>query len=100
MAYSVNYDIAEDKDAYYLTAHLALAIALVAGAKQIFDWSMTKRAKYGVAALVLVVALAPSSFGALYFEVNKSRYLIARDFVDLLPQACVLFEQILHVVLE
>jgi tetratricopeptide (TPR) repeat protein len=82
VAYSVNYDIAEDKDAYYLTTQLALAIALAAGAKQIFEWSSAKGEKYAAVALILLVSLAPVTFATHHFEVNKSRYLIARDFVE------------------
>ncbi|MEW6733947.1 MAG: tetratricopeptide repeat protein, partial [Acidobacteriota bacterium] len=82
VAYALNYEIAEDKDAYYLTTHLALAIALGVGAKHLFDLLSMRGAKFAMAIIILLAALPPINFAAHYFENNKRNYTIARDFVE------------------
>jgi tetratricopeptide (TPR) repeat protein len=75
LAYCLGYEIAEDKDAYYLPTFISMAIAAGLGAQ----WLLS-RAGYipaGVALLVPVLALV----GNLPYN-NRSSYFIARDYVD------------------
>lgn len=85
LTYALGYDIAEDKDAYYLPVFIAMAIAAGFGA----EWSIKKvmstsvspgvarPAKVAALLLVPIVALA----GNLPYD-NRSRYYIAHDYAD------------------
>lgn len=82
VAYSINYEIAEDKDAYYLPTHLACALMLGIG----FQFLVEEARLFGKAALavagVAIVALPVVCFGLHFHENNKRNYLIARDYVE------------------
>jgi hypothetical protein len=85
VVYSSGYDIAEDKDAYYLPAFMSIVIAAGFGA----EWFITKvisgrpgskAARYIAAALVLLVPAA--ALASNYRYNNRNRYFIAQDYVD------------------
>ncbi|HTF37989.1 MAG TPA: DUF2723 domain-containing protein, partial [Blastocatellia bacterium] len=85
LAYSLGYEIAEDKDAYYLPAFIAMTIAAGFGT----EWFINKVVSAGViskaprsiaAALVLLAPIAALA-GNLPYD-NRSRYFIAQDYVD------------------
>lgn len=85
MAWALNYEIAEDKDAYYLPTFLTLAMAAGYGFAWLANWLRATRLPMKaatVAALVMALLLptvaAASNFG---FD-NRHRYLIARDYVE------------------
>ncbi len=80
IAYSFCYEIAEDKDAYYLTTNLALGIALSVGLIKLFE---NFAQKSFATMLLVVIGLIPAlNFAVHYKENNKRNYLIARDFVE------------------
>jgi hypothetical protein len=83
LLYSLNYEIAEDKDAYYLPVFIAAAIAAGFGAKQLIDSAAKKQLRYclPLSAIALLVAPAVALIGNLPFN-NRSRYFIAQDYVE------------------
>jgi tetratricopeptide (TPR) repeat protein len=85
LAYALNYEIAEDKDAYYIPAFMAMAIAACFGAA----WLIQKARLIGLpskAALslaLIVITIAPlASLAGSYAYNNRSRYYIAQDYVE------------------
>jgi tetratricopeptide (TPR) repeat protein len=85
LAYSLGYDIAEDKDAYYLPTFIALAIAIGFGV----EWIINKvplgqiAGKPAASVVALVLLLTPIlGFAGNWPYDNRSRYYIARDYVD------------------
>jgi len=85
LAYSLGYEIAEDKDAYYLPALIAMTIAAAFGAewfinKAISTLVASKAPRSIAAALVLLVPIAALAGNWSYD--NRSRYFIAQDYVD------------------
>lgn len=82
VAYSVSYEIAEDKDAYYLTTNFALAIAISGAMLQLFEKLAEKGKPFAIALLIFLVLLPVLNFTNHYSQNNKRNYLIARDFVE------------------
>jgi tetratricopeptide (TPR) repeat protein len=85
LGYSLGYEIAEDKDAYYLPAFLAMAIAAGFGAEWFIKQARLRRptskfAQTIAGAIILSVPVA-ALVGNLPYN-NRSHYLIARDYVD------------------
>lgn len=85
LAYSLGYEIAEDKDAYYLPTFIAMTIAAGFGAEWLIKMIISagkapKSAGVVAAALVLSVPIAALA-GNLPYD-NRSRYFIAKDYVD------------------
>ncbi|MGB9180471.1 MAG: DUF2723 domain-containing protein [Pyrinomonadaceae bacterium] len=84
MAYALNYDIAEDKDAYYLPTFIALAIAAGLGVRWLIQLAAAKHmlAKRVYVTTALAVLLIPliALAGNLPFN-NRSRDFIAHDYV-------------------
>jgi tetratricopeptide (TPR) repeat protein len=85
LVYSLGYEIAEDKDAYYLPAFTAATIAAGFGA----EWFIYKvisacpglnAARSTAAALVLLMPIV--AFLANLPYDNRSRYFIAQDYTD------------------
>ncbi len=83
LAYSLGYEIAEDKDAYYLPVFIAMAIAAGFGAKWFITKVMTsvppQRAALSGAA-VLVVPLVALAANLPYN--NRAHYYIAHDYTE------------------
>jgi tetratricopeptide (TPR) repeat protein len=79
VAYCLCYEIAEDKDAYYLPSFIALAIAAGLGLRWLleFPWVKLKPARALPVLLLPAVALA----GNWRFN-DRSRYFIAHDYVE------------------
>lgn len=85
LIYALSYEIAEDKDAYYLPVFIALAIAAGFGAEWIIKSTKAARLpatipRYAFAALVFIVPVVALA-GNLPFN-NRSRYFIAKDYVE------------------
>ncbi len=84
LAYTMSYDIAEDKDAYFLPVHVAVAIAAGFGAQ----WVIERAARFSRARLVAAVASAclfavPAvALATNYSYNNRHNYWIAHDYVD------------------
>lgn len=85
LAYSLWYEIAEDKDAYYLPAFIAIAIAAGFGT----EWSINKvasarfssKAAQSVAVVLVSLVLIAALAGNWSYN-NRSRYFIAQDYVE------------------
>lgn len=84
--YSTSYEIAEDKDAYYLPTFAAMAIAGAFAGEWLLvrGLSLSRLPRAASLALVSVALLlggVMALFGNLPFN-NRSRYFIAQDYVD------------------
>lgn len=86
VAYATSYEIAEDKDAYYLPAFLAMVVTTAFAC----DWLTSRfpvlgrlslRTRAVVASVILLLAPAAAVFGNLSFN-NRSRYFVAQDYVE------------------
>ena len=85
VAYGVSYFIAEDKDAYYLPAFIALAIAAAFGLRRLLGVSVFKRESPTALALVtaILVLIAPAVGLAPNWSFNNRRhYFSAHDYVE------------------
>jgi tetratricopeptide (TPR) repeat protein len=85
LAYALGYEIAEDKDAYYLPAFLAMVIASGFGARWLIEqarlrWPASNFARAVAIVIVLAVPLAALA-GNLPYN-NRRHYFIGRDYVD------------------
>ena len=85
IVYGVSYSIAEDKDAYYLPAFLALTIAAAFGLRWLIGLAVLKResvigARLTTAALVLVIPAC--TLAANWSFNNRKQYFIAHDYVE------------------
>jgi hypothetical protein len=85
LAYDLNYEIAEDKDAYYLPVFVSIAIAAGLGIRWLIQVVISKPMPIAkpslVAASVLLVAWAIAFTGNWPFN-NRRRYFIAHDYVE------------------
>jgi hypothetical protein len=85
LAYSLSYEIAEDKDAYYLPAFIAIAIAAGFGFRWLIQFVGSRRAltgaPYAVGATAIVLALTVA-FAANWPFNNRRHYFIAHDYVE------------------
>ncbi|MFY9608728.1 MAG: DUF2723 domain-containing protein [Blastocatellia bacterium] len=84
--YSTGYEIAEDKDAYYLPTFAGIAFA----SAFVVEWlvirylrlsRLPRAASVALVSLVLLLAPTLGFFGNLGFN-NRSRYFIAQDYVE------------------
>src|SRR5207342_1245871 len=67
LAYSLSYEIAEDKDAYYLPAFIAIAIAVGLGVRWLVQLAASKRSPIWtpyVAAATAIVLTTTTAFAA------------------------------------
>lgn len=86
LAYNVNYEIAEDKDAYYLPVFLSFTLASAFGVRSVIEWLFRKPwrtlwPKRAIAA-ALVVAIPGVAFASNLAFDNRRDYFIARDYVE------------------
>ena len=85
LAYALGYDIAEDKDAYYLPAFIAIAIAGGFGLRWVIQSCAARpwprKRVYFVAALSVLLASAIALAGNWPFN-NRRHYFIAHDYVE------------------
>jgi len=85
LAYSLSYEIAEDKDAYYLPAFIAMAIAAALGVRwliQLFAPTRSPPWKPYVAAASAVVLTSATAFAANWPFNDRKHYFIADDYVE------------------
>lgn len=78
--YAVNYDIAEDIEAYYLPTFLVTAFWLGLGAAQVLAWAADKSPGSLAVATVLLVLSPLAPLWANYHVNDKSDYYIAYDY--------------------
>lgn len=83
VGFSAIYDIAEDKDAYYLTTYLVLAVALGAAARHLARSAFVRGRRIAAAALLLALAALPAANSAMHrFANDRSHYLLGRHYVE------------------
>ena len=84
-AYDFSYEIAEDKDAYYLPVFVSIAIAAGFGIRWLIQLtaarSMSLRTSYSVAAIAVLLTSA-IAFSANWPFNNRRHYFIAHDYVE------------------
>jgi hypothetical protein len=85
LAYSQSYEIAEDKDAYYLPAFISIAIAAGFGIRWLIQLAASKPSpawrRYVVGAIAIVLTSA-TAFAANWPFNNRRHYHIADDYVE------------------
>lgn len=84
LAYALGYDIAEDKDAYYLPAFMSIAIGAGFGLRWVIQFCARPWPGKGVhfaAALAVLLASAIALAGNWPFN-NRRHYFIAHDYVE------------------
>jgi hypothetical protein len=90
LAYALSYEIAEDKDAYYLPTIISIAIAAGLGIRWLIQSAASKPVPVGkpslVAAVVVVLTCAIALTANWPFN-NRRRYFIAHDYVENLLSA-------------
>ena len=84
LAYTLNYEIAEDKDAYYLPVFVALSVAAGIGFHSFLQNIWAKRSLTAARPFISsTVALVPALALATNWSFNnRSHYFIAHDYVE------------------
>jgi tetratricopeptide (TPR) repeat protein len=85
VAYGISYEIAEDKDAYYLPTFISVAIAVAFGVRWLVQLSASKAMtlqKTYWAAVTAVLLTSATAFAANWPFNNRRHYFIARDYVE------------------
>ena len=85
LAYCLSYDIAEDKDAYYLPTFISIAITAGFGIHWLIQVATTRTAPMGksyIAGAVAIVLTATTAFAANWPFNNRRHYFIADDYVQ------------------
>lgn len=91
LAYAFSYEIAEDKDAYYLPAFFAIAIAAGFGIRWLIQWVVVSKPTligrtYLIAAIAVLLPVTIEVAGNWPFN-NRRHYFIAHDYVENLLSA-------------
>src|SRR5437660_295876 len=85
LAYDLSYQIAEDKDAYYLPVFISIAIAAGLGIRCLIQMNVSKSTAannpYWVAAIALLLVSATAFAANLPFN-NRRHYFIAHDYAE------------------
>jgi len=85
LAYALSYEIAEDKDAYYLPTFIAIAIATGFGIRWLVHLTILKSMplarSYWVAAIAVLMTFATALAANWPFN-NRRHYFIAHDYVE------------------
>src|SRR6476659_2254057 len=85
LAYALSYEIAEDKDAYYLPAFISIAIAAGLGFRWLIQLAPARRSPMWtpcVAAATAIVLTSVTAFAANWPFNNRRHYFIADDYVE------------------
>jgi hypothetical protein len=85
LAYALSYEIAEDKDAYYLPTFISIAIAAGLGIRWLVQRAVSKSlpvVKPSLAAAIAVLVVCIIALTANWPFNNRRRYFIAHDYVD------------------
>jgi Protein O-mannosyl-transferase TMEM260-like len=85
LTYALSYEIAEDKDAYYLPAFISIAIAAGFGIRWLIQIAASTRSPMRrpyVAAATVVVLTSVTAFAANWPFNNRRHYFIAEDYVE------------------
>ena len=90
VAYTLGYDIAEDKDAYYLPTFVAVATAAGYGLRSLFEFALSRRwstQKIHLLAAFLVVLVPAIALASNWPFNNRRQYFIAQDYVENIQSA-------------
>jgi hypothetical protein len=90
LAYALSYEIAEDKDAYYLPTFISIAIAAGFGIRWLIQLAVSKSMPVGrpyLAAGIAVLLTSAIAFTANWPFNNRRHYFIAHDYVENLLSA-------------
>ena len=90
LAYALSYEIAEDKDAYYLPTFISISIAAGLGIRWLIRSALSKSlpvVKPSLPAVVAVLVVSTIALTANWPFNNRRRYFIAHDYVDNLLKA-------------
>src|SRR5512133_2135111 len=85
LAYALSYEIAEDKDAYYLPGFISIAIAAGLGIQWLVQRAASRRSPIWrpyVTAATAIVLTSATAFGANWAFNNRRHYFIAHDYVE------------------
>jgi tetratricopeptide (TPR) repeat protein len=85
LAYALSYEIAEDKDAYYLPTFISIAIAAGLGIRWMIQRAVSKPAPVGklsVAVATVVLLVCATTLAANWLFNNRRQYFIAHDYVE------------------
>ena len=85
LAYALNYEIAQDKDAYYLPTFIALSIAAGVGAEWLIRFVRSTRLPINISqslASFLIVVIPLTALASNLPYNNRSHYYVAQDYVD------------------
>jgi tetratricopeptide (TPR) repeat protein len=90
LAYALSYEIAEDKDAYYLPTFISIAIAAGLGIRWMIRRAVSKSVpagKLSVAVATVVLLVCAITLAANWPFNNRRQYFIAHDYVENLLSA-------------
>jgi tetratricopeptide (TPR) repeat protein len=90
LAYALSYEIAEDKDAYYLPTFISIAIATGFGIRWLVQRAVSKPlpgVKPSLAAAIAVLVVCTMALTANWPFNNRRQYFIAHDYVENLLKA-------------
>jgi tetratricopeptide (TPR) repeat protein len=90
LAYALSYEIAEDKDAYYLPAFISIAIAAALGIRWLIQRAFSKPLPLGkppLTAAIAVLLICAIALAANWPFNNRRQYFIAHDYVENLLSA-------------
>jgi len=90
LAYALSYEIAEDKDAYYLPTFISIAIAAGLGIRWMIRRAVSKPVPAGTASVVVatvVLLVCAITLAANWPFNNRRQYFIAHDYVENLLSA-------------
>ena len=90
LAYDLSYEIAEDKDAYYLPVFISVALAAGFGIRWLIQLTAAKSMSFGTScgvAAVVVLFTSATAFAANWPFNNRRHYFIAHDYVENLLSA-------------
>ena len=85
LAYALSYEIAEDKDAYYVPTFISIAIAAGFGIRWFIQLAVSKSMPVGrpyLAAGITVLLTSAIAFTANWPFNNRRHYFIAHDYVE------------------
>jgi tetratricopeptide (TPR) repeat protein len=85
LAYALSYEIAEDKDAYYLPTFVSIAIAAGFGIRWMIQRAVSRPTPVGklsAAVATVVLLVCATSLAANWPFNNRRQYFIAHDYVD------------------
>ena len=86
-AYDLSYQIAEDKDAYYLPVFISIAIAAGFGLRWLIQISSSNLSRAYSVAVIAVLFTSAIPFAANWPFNNRRHYFIAHDYVENLLSA-------------